>query len=206
MTDRAPIEILVAAIDDLWDIDDAMADSYIWSSPLGRFAARLSDSGGNVTSMRWLALFVARRALPCWELYCDSTLPLDVVAIAEQCVGDASHTSTLAPFLEPARPAFRGVPIVDCRQCDTMCAADAVAHMARHLLTGDPRDLAFCISAADMAFDQSPLRADDFRRWLIEVAVPVALEARELTPEERERFRSFSASEVREEREGRALR
>jgi hypothetical protein len=194
MTDTAPLEILAAAIDDPWDLDATMADSRLWSSPLGRFVAMLSGRGGQVPSMRWLALFVARRALPCWELYCDSSQPRDVVAIAEECVRDASHTPKLSPFLEPARPAFRGVPIVDCRQCDTMCAAGAVAHMARHLLTGAPRDLALCISSADMAFDQSPLGADSFRPWLIEVAVSAALEARELTPEERERFQSFSAS------------
>jgi hypothetical protein len=69
--------------------------------------------------------------------------------------------------------------------------------MARVYSNGDPRDLAICLSSADMAFDQSPLGArDQFRRWLIEVAVPASMKHRELTAEESSRFQSYSVSEI----------
>ena len=34
--------------------------------------------------MRLLALFAARRAVACWQLYCDDTSPLDGVRTAER--------------------------------------------------------------------------------------------------------------------------
>jgi hypothetical protein len=59
-----------------------------------------------------------------------------------------------------------------------------------------------CLSSADSAFDQSPLnQKDQFRRWLIEVAVPVATADRDLTEEEASRFRNYSLAELKAHRE-----
>jgi hypothetical protein len=54
-----------------------------------------------------------------------------------------------------------------------------------------------------MAFDQSPLvRRDQFRQWLIEVAVPAALDERKLTEEEQARFRDYSLADLVVDRDG----
>ena len=74
--------------------------------------------------------------------------------------------------------------------------------MARLLVNRNPRDLAICLSAADMAFDQSPLvERDHFRRWLIEVATPAAIAQRSLTDEEAARFRDYEEADLVRDRE-----
>ena len=58
------------------------------------------------------------------------------------------------------------------------------------------------MSAATTAFDQSPLgERENFRHWLLEVAVPAAYEDRELTAEEQRAFRSYDEAELRAQRE-----
>ena len=179
-----------------------MTDTDSWESSLGRVVAEIGAASPNQRPMQLLALFAARRALPCWQLYCDGTPPLDAVRVAERVLAGEAPPSALRPFVEPAIPAFRGSRIVDCRECDTGCAADAVAHMARLLTDGDAQELTPCLDAADAAFDQSPLvTRDHFRRWLIEVAVPAAIAERMLTDEEASRFREYSLTEIIRERE-----
>jgi hypothetical protein len=202
MAEVALVEILNQARDELWDLDDSTTDADLWASPLGRFVAAFQSLSEPQQGMRLLALFAARRAVACWQLYCDDTTPLDGVHTAERVLDGSAPASDLQRFLLPANPSYRGVPIVDCRECDTSCAAAAVAHMARLIMNAAPRDLAICISAADMALDQSPLgRRDQFRRWLIETAIPVALDQRALTAEETSRFRDFSPAEIEVDRE-----
>jgi hypothetical protein len=202
MTDLFPASILSASLGETWDLEDDTTDSHLWASPLGRFVAGIRDTSLDQRSMHLLAFFVARRALPCWQLYCDGSIPLDGVRHAELTLAGNADPAGLRLFLEPAVPTFRGSKIVDCRECDTSCAAAAVAHMARLLVDRNPRDLAICLSAADMAFDQSPLvRRDHFRRWLIEVAAPAAIAHRSLTDEEAARFRDYTPAELVRERE-----
>jgi hypothetical protein len=202
MTDLSLPSLLSTSLGETWDLDDATTDSHLWASPLGRFVAGVRDTSSDQRAMHLLAFFAARRALPCWQLYCDGSVPIDGVRLAELVlVGDADPAE-LQPFLAPAIPTFRGSRIVDCRECDTSCAAAAVAHMARLLFDRNPRDLAICLSAADMAFDQSPLvNRDHFRRWLIEVAAPAAIAHRSLTDEEAARFRDYTPAELVRERE-----
>jgi hypothetical protein len=77
--------------------------------------------------------------------------------------------------------------------------------MARLIVDRNPRDLAICVSAADMAFDQSPLGSrDHFRRWLIEVAAPAAIARRSLTDEEAARFRDYAPTDLVRDRERQA--
>ena len=178
-------------------MDDSTPDDRLWASPIGRFVAGVRDRSRNPRAMRLLALFAARRAIACWLLYCDGTTPVEGIEATERVLERDAPVSDLQPFFEPAAPSCQGVPIVDCRACDTGCAATAVAHMARLVARGDARDLALCLSAADMAFDQSPLAPrDQFRRWLIEVAVPAALDERTLTEEEQSRFRDYSLDDL----------
>jgi hypothetical protein len=195
-------EILSLSRDQIWDLDESVADSDFWASPLGTFVIAFKALTQNEGSLHRLALFAARRGVACWRLYCDGTTPLDGVTAAEQYLAGRAPNSALGQFSEPAIPSFRGTPIVDCRECDTSCAAAAVAHMARLIVGNDLRDLAMCLARADMAFDQSPLASrDQFRRWLIEVAIPVALEPRDLTDEEASRFRDYSLADLDHERE-----
>jgi hypothetical protein len=202
MGDAAPVEILRRSAEENWDLGESTTDSRLWASPLGRFVAAFRNSVQGLTALHWLALFAARRALACWQLYCDGTIPLEGVRTAEQFLRGQVPSSALRTFMEPARPSYRGTPIVDCRECDTGSAAKAVACMARLIADGNLRDLAICLSVADMAFDQSPLvHRDQFQRWLIEVAIPVALEERDLTDEEASRFREYSLAELDTDRE-----
>ena len=56
-----------------------------------------------------------------------------------------------------------------------------------------------------MAFDQSPLVEEDhFREWLLDFAVPVAFEGREMTATEREALREYDATEIPTMREEQA--
>lgn len=198
-----PITILERAKDDLWGVDESEPPARTWASPLGQFVSSFVAHTG-ARGMHRLALFVARRALPCWELYCDGTQPIDTVNAAEHWL-QASSSALARRFSTPAVPSFRGIPIRDCRECDTALAAAAAAHLARLIGTNDPLQLVLCIDAADGAFNESPLhRHDAFRRWLIEVAVPTALEGRQLTSEERERFRTYTHSDIVREREEQA--
>src|SRR5689334_25201908 len=47
--------------------------------------AFVSESAGDDARQRlaWLSMFAARRALPCWELYCDDEQPVRTVAALE---------------------------------------------------------------------------------------------------------------------------
>jgi hypothetical protein len=201
MINSLPSEILAHSLEEFWDIEDSMSSTDLWASPLGKFVAAFNVHSSGPDSLRLLALFAARRALACWKLYCDGTFPLDGVVAAERSLADGS-IDAVARFQQPALPSFRGTPIRDCRECDTSSSASAVSHMARLFCNGEPRELALCLSAADTAFDQSPLGGrDQFRRWLLEVAVPAAMERRELTSEEMSRFRDYSLAQLDRERE-----
>lgn len=196
MSTGVPPDVVACALREPWDVDASTPAADLWASPLGVFVDAFKGKCQSALGMRLLALFAARRALACWRLYCDDPVPLDGVSAAENCVMGGASDEILR-FREPAKPSFRGTPIVDCRECDTSCAATAVAYMARVIATGDARELAICLSSADGAFDQSPLGSrDQFRRWLFEVAAPAALESRELTAEEKSRFQTYSLSEL----------
>jgi hypothetical protein len=202
MTDLSPASILSTSLGETWDLEEETPDSHLWASPLGRFVAGIRDTSPDQRAMPLLAFFVARRALPCWQLYCDGSIPLDGVQLAELVLAGNADAAGLRQFFQPAIPTFRGSRIVDCRECDTSCAAASVAHMARFLVDRNPRDLAICLSAADIAFDQSPLvNRDHFRRWLIEVAAPAAMAHRSLSDEEAARFRAYTPAELVRERE-----
>jgi hypothetical protein len=195
--DDSPAAILLQSSEQIWDLEDSTTDSDLSGSPLGQFVTAFNARSRSERSLQRLALFAARRAEACWRVYCDGTTPFDGIQAAEKYLAGSAPRSAVSQFSEPAVPSFRGLPIVDCRQCDTSCAAAAVAHMARFIASNDLRDLAICLSSADMAFDQSPLVSRDrFRRWLIEIAIPVALEGRELTEEEATRFRDYSLAQL----------
>jgi hypothetical protein len=196
-----PLQILIESRDESWDVGDEPTDD-LWASTLGRFVAALGEVATNERTMELLVLFVARRALACWQIYCDGTGPDEGVQTAERVLAGENPKSELCRFVEPAIPMFRDVVINDCRTCDTSCAAAAVTYMAQAIVDGNPHYVILCLSAADSAFDQSPLNLhEEFRRWLIEVAVPAAVEQRPLSSEEASRFRTYSFDDLLRERE-----
>lgn len=85
-----------------------------------------------------------------------------------------------------------GKPIIDCRSSDTLAASKAVAHATRYVTYRSEKDAAFAISDAFTAFDVSPVGLiHNFEKWLFDVALPGALERRELTSDEQALFADF---------------
>jgi hypothetical protein len=162
-----------------WDAEDGMEDSYVRQSPLGCLInAYESLQSPGIHALKWLSLFVARRALPCWELYCDNLVPVDAVRSAEEWLVTGVRPTDVSTFTIATKPAYRGRPIRDCRWADN------------------------CISAADAAFDQSPLGAKDpFREWLLDYAIPLSLNNRDMTEAERDALRRYNPSEIPATRE-----
>ena len=163
---------------------------------VGAFGTCKADNEAH-RRLTWLSMFVARRALPCWELYCDGQEPHSAVAAVEAWLASTEKTSDVAAYAQPASPGFRGRAIVDCRVSDTSCAARAAAYSARLIGSADPFHAIFAISAADAAFDQSPLQqGDNFRTWLIDYAIPIAYAQREMSATERNALREYSVGEI----------
>lgn len=163
-------------------------------------AAFVSESTGEDARRRlaWLSMFVARRALPCWELYCDGEQPIRTVAALEIWLVAGKLPRSWDDFTEEALPRFLGLRIDDCRECDTGAAAYSAALAAQFASSGDVSCAVGALVQADGAFDESPLgRREQFHRWLVEVAVPAAWDCRELSPDERRAFRDFDEEHVR---------
>jgi hypothetical protein len=198
---RGAIEECRSRIGEHWgdvgtDDDEAVkASSLLW-----RLVYALGDSGPEVvTRMRLahLAYFAARRALTCWELYCDGDGPRRAIEAVGRRLDGWEADARWEDLSVATTPAYRGRPITDCRFCDTSCAAKAAAHAVLFIRGGDIDDAYRCCGYADMAFDQSPLcEEDQFREWLLDFAVPVSFEGREMTATEREALREYDASEI----------
>jgi hypothetical protein len=198
---QAAIEECRRHLDEYWGdlgVDDEVAINP--SCPLWRLVNALGNSGSDQQArsrLARLASFAARRALPCWEVYCDGDRPQRAVeAVGRYLSGDR----TVGPWDElsvPAAPAYRGDPIGDCRFSDTSCVAQAAAHAVLYVAGSDIEDAYRCVGYADMAFDESPLGEDDhFREWLLDLAVPIAFAEREMTCLEQEALREYDASEI----------
>jgi len=186
-----------------WDADEDMGDEFLRTTTTGELVTAFfnnADTRAAHVQLSWLLMFAARRALPCWQLYCDTTEPIDTVsAIRDWLVDD--KPSDWSKFTLPAKPSNRGVRIVDCRECDTGCVADAAALAARFIAEGDPICAVCALSDADAAFDQSPLGSHgDYRKWFIEVALPAAHGLRELTADEQTAFQNYKVDDVIEQR------
>jgi hypothetical protein len=76
---------------------------------------------------------------------------------------------------------------------ETQSASDAVAECARYVVGRAPRNAVYCISAADVAYNHV-LTGDAFRFWLVKVAIPIALNKREMTWAEQDAMRQARRS------------
>jgi len=196
-------EVLRSHIGDPWDADDAMDVEYVRASPLGPLVEAIESlQEYRMAPLAWLTLYTARRALPCWELYCDSSGPLDAVRVAKQWLATGARPVDIAKLAVVTQPSYHGIPIGDCRACDTGAAAESAAQLIRFLDTRNPLNAIYCISAADSAFDQSPLvEKDHFREWLLDYAIPIAVEDREMSQQEQNALREYDAGQICQERE-----
>jgi hypothetical protein len=182
-----------------WGAHEGMIDSHVRSSPLGRLVAAFGEPANPHTrkQLSWLVFFAARRALSCWECYCDTTEPHDALKAIETYLLSGISPSSWTPYTIETLPSYKGVRIVDCRACDTECASAAVATAAKFMETGTDLFAIYALSDADAAFDQSPLGGmEEFRYWLLKVAVPIAYEAREMTLEEQNLYRDYDPQEI----------
>lgn len=199
-------ELLTQSRKYAWDAGEGMNEEYVRNSPLGRLIGAFGDCTQPLPKQRlsWLVFFTARRALPCWDAYCDTTEPHIALAVMEKFLLHGVTPPSWIPYTTETFPSYKGVDINDCRWCDTSCASGAVAEAAKFIETGNDLYAMYAVSGADMAFDQSPLgRFDNFRQWLLKVAVPVAYEAREMTFEEQNLYREFDPKEIPSQREQR---
>jgi len=145
----------------------------------------------------WLCLFVARRALPCRELYCDTNQPGETIEALSEYLVKGVVPENWQKFTTAAEPSCGGIEIMDCRQCDTGTMAGSAARAVQFLLSADPDDARICLDDADCAFDQSPLGRDDhFREWLADFAIPIAFLQREMTLEEQSACREVSSEKI----------
>ena len=188
----------------VWDADASTDDTYVRTSPLGQFIAAFGTcTSGSATHRRlaWLALFVARRAVPCWELYCDGRQPHEAIEAVYTWLTTGRLPSNWEELSQSAVPRFRGLLVDDCRWCDTSCAAQAAAEAVHFVASAEPLHAVYALSAADVALDQSPLGGrEDFRRWLLEMAVPIAYAERDMTPEECNAYRDFDPADIPRQR------
>ena len=105
----------------------------------------------------WLAMFAARRALPCWELYCDRNTPHFAVEAIKNWLYRKSPNSW-QPLSEQPLPSYRGKLIED-RYCDTSASAASVAAVS--IISRKALIAMSAVSCADGAFDQSALGERD---------------------------------------------
>jgi|GEM_PF-1704957 len=189
------------------DVDENMDREYAMHTELGDLVRSFQDACPDHAYFRlgWLSIFAAGRALPCWELYCDGNAPQDAVIAVRNFLLSRVAPRTWKSFTKAAMPAYKGTRIIDCRECDTGCAAESAAQAAKFIATQDSLHAVSALSAAYMAFDQSPLgRLEEFDHWLLNIAVPAAYDCRDLTAEEKVAFRNYSDEDVRSKRLNRA--
>lgn len=164
-----------------WDSDEDMPAGTVSKRPIAEYAQILHAQ--NPRALQWLTYACARRVLPCWEVNSRSHRPRILV---EQVAAFLNGSHAALDWQTATTPTPS--PHADCRFSEMAAASGAVANCAKYLHTSEPAFAVYCISDADLAYDHV-LVDHDFRRWLIEVAIPAVHEGRDLTPSEHEALR-----------------
>jgi len=169
-----------------WDFyedgDDVV--SYVLSSTTpGRLVnSLLSDTCGRRDQRRIVNLFIAyaaRMSLVCWFEYCDDMTPFNIIeSVVGSLIQDAKIDYDLnAHYLNPCVPAENGIPIVDCRESDTLSASLSVAHAAVYNCGGGDEHAAYSLSYSFGAISVSPVwLSGSFVDWLLKKALPSSLD------------------------------
>lgn len=174
------VSAVLADIEGNWDFDDSMAVGHVQVLSYGRLLVAIHKFDRR--ALEWLTYFVARRGLSCWELSCRDTRPRRIVEQLGKYLLDGGPIEW--SDVVRATPS----PFNDCRFSDTQSASEAVAECARYISGHNPINSVYCVSSADVAYDHV-LTDHRFREWFIRMAVPVALEKREMDEAEREALR-----------------
>lgn len=177
------------------------------ASPVGALVAALGDAAEPaIRTRRWgrLCTAVCRRVQACWDLRCDiDPLTPRIRAAADRLFAGVAWDARLGLECCPV-PTYRGQDLPD--DCTVTCpklVALAVAWCVAFAADPVPSYVVGCVREADQAMSESPLGVrDQFRRWVLEFAVPAAWEDRELTPLEQGALRSYNAELVRRWRDG----
>lgn len=197
--------------DDEWaSVTHRMTDTdKLLASPLGKLVVALGDTSDlDLRTRRWgrLCVSVCRRIQACWDLRCDvDPLTPRIGAAADRLFRGIAWDSGLGLEHCPV-PTYRGEELPD--DCDITCpnlVALAVTWCVYFARDPAPCYVVGCVREADRGMSESGLgHRDQFRRWVLDFAVPAAWEARELTPLEQGALRSYNMALVRRWREGRA--
>ncbi len=179
------------------------------ASPLGQLVSALGDTPDEALQRRrWgrLCVSVARRLQACWELRCD-TDPLSPRAqAANDRLFQGIEWDSRLGLEHCTAPTYRGEELPDdCDVTGPYLVALAVTWCVSFARDPRPNYVVGCVREADRAFRASPLLArDQFRRWVLDFAVPAAWEDRELTAIEQGALRDYNLALVRRWRDDRA--
>ena len=169
-----------------WDFyeDEATLENVRDSTISGQVIERLHSLGGPRAVGLFIA-FAARCSLACWFLYCDDTRPLEIVESVIQHWTIFQYGTLPSSSMTAIKPMEGDKPIVDCRYSDTMMASSAVTHAARYAQDRNLLDAITSLSHSQGAFNCSPVGSVYvFQKWLVDYAIPIALQGREMTSHE----------------------
>lgn len=173
------------------------------STPLSRFLELLADQVQTHDAVAWLVVLVARRSLPCFELYADDPKPAKLLRSLEKIVFQ-DHKLDAKNVLERSildEPSFRGIPIRDCRACDTGSASEAIALAARFIALGDLELAGDSLVSAAGALDQSPLGPlEKIHEWFFDFAIPAAVCGQVLSDCEANAWRDYDLKDIPKDR------
>jgi hypothetical protein len=177
------------------------------ASPLGALVAALGDTPEiALRTRRWgrLCVAVCRRVQACWDLRCDvDPLTPMIQAAADRLFRGVVWDARLGLEHCPI-PTYRGADLPD--DCTITCpnlVALAVTWCVSFAADPVPNYVIGCVREADRGMSESPLgNRDQFRRWVLQFAVPAAWEDRDLTRLEQGALRSYNAELVNRWRDG----
>lgn len=171
-----------------WDIDEGMPTAIMEELAYSRLLWALHAE--DTDALAWLTFFIARRGYSCWVANTDDPR----VGRQLEMLSDYVLYGTNPDWqkLQNHVPS----PYNDCRYSDTQSASDSVAYAAKYIHQRSPELAVYCASSADVAYDHI-LVDHQFRLWFLDIALPVALEKREMSASEREAYRPGSEIQPR---------
>src|SRR6478672_2156051 len=84
------------------DADATMNREYVMGTEAASLVKAFEAAGAADAHCRlcWLVMFTARRALPCWELYCDGDQPQRTVEVIRQWLMTGVEPDRWKPYLQ----------------------------------------------------------------------------------------------------------
>jgi hypothetical protein len=144
---------------------------------------------GDVAHRRavWLCVLAVRRVLYGWEaLGCEGDKPNQVVDTVASWVKNGRVPRDWAPLCVPAVAVRDGRVVTDCDINRARPIASAAAHTARFAQSAALSEADEALFSVWMAMDEGVHWPDSipFEEWLVTIALPAALELRDLSEQE----------------------